>query len=151
MEDWERGVKTELADYWGDELTEEYEQLDMGFNEAQWMKAGPLVKRGFLFLSSYDEKTKSHDGAVHLAVNMNDHFMYASSWSTSIPSQMLDEVLSIPEGQYLTLEVIAARIEGVPPVNEIVDEMEKCGYISKEITDNFRRQHKENGTENERW
>jgi len=164
MKPWEHEVYKEEFDSWapyadeeeGDKHWNKVCDNEIEFTREQWINAKDHLDH-HLFISAYNEEAGDHVGPIHLTINMNDAFFYAGAYSTVIPQERLDDVLSILNSKRsdgdkcLILDAIAADIDGIPPIMEIVEEMEKCPYIPKKKAAYYRQQHKDQGTEHYRW
>lgn len=159
--DWVEEVHREYASHWPCEEGEEEEDYlhwrgrivnGIAFSEADWKQSKPYRDKGWLFMTAYNDEKEDHIGPIRLEINMNDSFCYASAWSTPIPFDRLQAVFAACEANDSEmLSSIAADIEGIPPVNEVIDRMEKSGTVPAEKIAYYRKQMKDSGREKERW
>ena len=124
----------------------------IGFTEEQWECATVRVETiEDISLTAYDRDAEDHTGPVLFEINMSDTFMYACGWGVAVPPELTEEYLSIGKNMGWLEVKLACQIEGLPPVNEVIERMEACGYIEKAVTDYYRQQMKDAGREDERW
>lgn len=160
MSNWEHEVYREFASNWSfdDELEKEVEAWKariihgIDFSEDDWNRGKEYSDNGWLSLSAYDGDAEDHVGPIRFDINMNDSFCYACAWGTSVPQAKLEAVFSACEAKDAgLLSSIAADIEGLPPVNEIIDSMEKSGTVPAEKIAHYRKQMEAAGRKDERW
>ena len=158
MKDWEKEVYEEESDSWGYDSKEEawektkhHRSKGISFTEEQWSKFKSIDGEG-LWLSAYSESDEDHTGPIKMTINSNDTFFYACSMGTDVPPDKVDEVLELCEKEsWNELTALAADIEGLPPLNEYIEDMEKEGRVPKEKIAFYKQQHIDRGTENDRW